>query len=87
MHDSASRVDDLIQEQKQLEQSGRLHRFHWLIIGGSLLVTLGAWAYAERQSQQKTEEHFNRQSTQAVALISERMLKYEDALWGGALRR
>ncbi len=74
--------DSDIQRQK-LEQGGRLHRVHWLIIALSIVLTFGAWYYSSVQVSLKNEEKFLREADQALALIGERMELYENALSGG----
>jgi CHASE1-domain containing sensor protein len=63
--------------------TGGLHWFHWLIISSSLVLTLFAWYFSSEQIAGKTERQFLRQAHQTVDLITERMRKYEDALWSG----
>ena len=70
-------------EKKQLQDGGRLKWFHWAIIAASLAVTLIAWQYARSQNNTQITNRFDRETAQVVSLISERMLKYEDVLWGG----
>ncbi len=60
-----------------------LHGAHWFIIVLSLIATLGAWHIAKQESDEKVKLQFDRESTQVVELIIERLRKYEDALWGG----
>jgi CHASE1-domain containing sensor protein/two-component sensor histidine kinase len=74
---------DVSQEYDRIRKAGRLHWFHWLILAGSLALTFSAWYFTYRQAQQKIEGQFNRQTAHVIELISERMQKYEDALWGG----
>lgn len=66
-----------------LARAGRLHWGHWLVVALSLAVTLGAWAFSSRQVEQRTEARFAREAEQVQRLITERMEKYEDALWSG----
>jgi len=68
---------------KQLERSGTLHWFHWVIVALSLLLTVGAWYFAHTQLEEKIKFQFEREADQVVALIVERMQKYEDGLWSG----
>lgn len=46
-------------------------------------MTFGVWSFAKSQAHQKIENQFYREAEQVVELISERMQKYEDALWAG----
>jgi len=80
--DSAEEAE-LLQEQKIIEKAGRLHWFHWAIVTSSLVLTFGAWYITKSQIKEKVEFQFNREAEQVADLISERMSKYEDALWGG----
>ena len=61
---------------------GRLHSLHWAVIVLSLVVTVTASYFAAQQLDDKIEMRFQREVEQVVALISERMKRYEDALWG-----
>ena len=64
-------------------KSLNLHGIHWLILILSMVATVGAWYIAKRESDEKVKLHFDRESSQVVELIVERLRKYEDALWGG----
>ena len=57
--------------------------FHWLIILGSLIVTVATYQLVKHQVEQKNKEWFEHLSTQTLELIHERMSNYEDALWAG----
>lgn len=72
-----------MQNWHRLFSHGHLSLIHALIIGLSLLMTFGAWYYANEQTETRTENAFNAARDQAVGLISARMAKYEDALWAG----
>ena len=72
-----------LDKKKRLEAAGRLRWFHWVIIFASLTVTLVAWSMARNTNQQQVNERFDREALQVVELITERMTRYEDALWGG----
>ena len=71
-----------LKEKKRIEQAGRFHWVHWAIILSSLILTIVAWRYAKAQNDVRVSEQFDREATQVVDLISERMSKYEDILWG-----
>ncbi len=68
---------------KKLERATRLHLFHWQVVIGSLLLTLFAWHMTKKQVDDRIQKQFERESSQVVELIQERMQKYEDALWAG----
>ena len=76
-------LKEVLIEKKRLEHGGSLHWFHWLIILSSLVLTFGAWYLTKTQVESKAKNQFERYASNAVELISERMGKYEDALWGG----
>jgi CHASE1-domain containing sensor protein len=67
-----------------IECSGILRWYHWLVVVASLLLTLSAWYITSKQVRQRTELQFNYQAEQQVALVRERLSKYEDALWSGS---
>ncbi|WP_373095227.1 CHASE domain-containing protein [Zhongshania sp.] len=73
----------ILTEQHVLQKAGGLHWFHWLVVSLSLLLTLGVWQYSRVQVQEKIENRFSREADQVITLISERLQKYEDALWSG----
>jgi signal transduction histidine kinase len=73
----------LLREREAIVKSGRLHWFHWLVIALSLVVTFGAWHFTKQQIEEKTKNQYERASKQVLELVSERMQKYEDGLWGG----
>tara|TARA_R110002072_G_scaffold300960_1_gene479306 strand:- start:486 stop:2327 length:1842 start_codon:yes stop_codon:yes gene_type:complete len=70
-------------EREKIARAGSLHWFHWLVVLASLLLTVVAWQFSSNQVEEKAEAQFKRESSQVVELVSERLLKYEDALWGG----
>lgn len=71
------------QMRSRLERSTRLHLVHWQVVIGSLLLTLFAWQMAKKQVDERVRKQFEREATQVVELVQERMQKYEDALWAG----
>lgn len=83
MTDSTVPHQNFEKEQVKLEKAGRLHWFHWAVVLGSLVLTLGAWYFADTQVALRTESRFEHEAERVVALVQERMQKYEDALWGG----
>ncbi|MGB5354303.1 MAG: CHASE domain-containing protein [Woeseia sp.] len=74
---------DVEAERDRLAGAARLHWFHWLIVVLSGVLTLAAWYFAKNQVNEKNELRFEREATQVVELVKERMQKYEDALWSG----
>ncbi len=73
----------ILTEQHALKKAGGLHWFHWLVVSLSLVLTLGVWQYSRLQVQEKIENRFDREAEQVITLLSERLQKYEDALWSG----
>jgi len=70
-------------DRHKLEKAGTLHWFHWLIVVLSICLTFAAWYFSKNQLREKQAIRFEREADQMVELILERMIKYEDALWGG----
>lgn len=66
-----------------MSKSGHLHWFHWMILSISLAATIAAWWFTQKQVDEKAETRFRLATEQVLALVSERMEKYEDGLWGG----
>jgi len=58
--------------------------FHVLVIALSLVMTLSAWEFSRNQMDTRTSARFETERDQIVSLITERMQRYEDALWAGA---
>ena len=73
----------LAKECEALSHGARLHWFHWLILVLSGLLAVFAWYFSSAQIREKAQIQFDREATQVVELVSERMTKYEDALWAG----
>ena len=65
------------------ESGGRISLFHIFIVSLSLLLTLSAWQFSKQQVDSRSMDHFEEERDHVVALISDRMTKYEDALWAG----
>lgn len=70
-------------EEESIKKAGKINLFHWLVVVCSLGLTLFAWNISKNQTEQSIKSRFEQQAQQVVELVSERMLKYEDALWGG----
>lgn len=68
---------------ERLERAGSMHVLHWAVVCLSIALTLFAWYFSRRQVNDKAESQFNREADQVVELVTERMEKYEDALWAG----
>lgn len=68
---------------KSKKISTSFHWFHWLVVSLSIVLTVFAWRFSKNQVDEKVEIQFRREAEQVVELISERMQKYEDALWAG----
>ena len=76
-------TEELLQEKKTIERAGRFHLFHWIVVIFSLTLTFSAWYISKTSIEEKVLLQFDRQATQVVELVSERMRKYEDVLWSG----
>ncbi len=79
-----ARAQTELDNKKQLElgNNGGMHWAHWCIVALSLVLTIGAWYISKTQIEEKVNERFQREATQVVALIKERMALYENALRG-----
>lgn len=60
-----------------------LHWLHWLTITFSLFLTLFAWQFSKNQVEANKRSQFEKDSKQLVAMIEERLEKYENALRSG----
>lgn len=61
----------------------RIRAFHIITVGLSLLLTLFAWQLSKSQADKQIALRFEVARDNTLALIIDRMSKYEDALWGG----
>jgi signal transduction histidine kinase len=68
---------------KEIKIATSFHWFHWLIVSLSIFLTIFAWLFSSEQVEEKVQSQFQKEANQVVELVSERMAKYEDALWGG----
>jgi signal transduction histidine kinase len=62
---------------------GKITYFHFVVVALSLMLTLGAWKFSLAQVENRTDLRFAAERDSAIALIMDRMQKYEDALWAG----
>lgn len=62
---------------------GKLHWAHWLVVSLSLVLTLSAWYFTKKQTEERVAARFEREADRVIELVKERMQKYEDGLWGG----
>lgn len=60
-----------------------LHWVHWCLLFASFILTLTAWYIAKTVVKEKLVAAFDKEASQVTELITERMSKYEDALWAG----
>ncbi|MFK7958123.1 MAG: CHASE domain-containing protein [Lysobacterales bacterium] len=60
-----------------------LHWMHWFVVGLSTLVTIGSALQSNKHINDRGSQDFTRQSDLVIEQITERMAKYEDALWAG----
>lgn len=70
-------------EQAKLAHTGRLHWFHWLIVGFSLVLTVSAWYFSRSQVEAAVRDRFDREAGRVTELVRERMELYENALFAG----
>ncbi len=74
---------ELEQERQSIERASQFHWVHWLVVLGSLLITLSAWWISSKQQQEKNNARFKVAAHHVGQLIIERFEKYEVALWSG----
>ncbi|MDB2414998.1 CHASE domain-containing protein [Rickettsiales bacterium] len=74
---------ELLKEKEVIEKAGKLHWLHWLVVVLSLFLTFMAWHISKKTIDEKVEIQFEEQARQAIELVTERLQKYEDGLWGG----
>lgn len=60
-----------------------LHWAHWFVLCLSLVLTVFAWQFSQAQVEEKNAERFEYEADQSVALLLERMERYESGLWAG----
>lgn len=70
-------------DEMPLNRFGRIKAFHFVVVALSLTLTLLAWQFSKHQIDSRISLRFEASRNNALALIRERMTKYEDALWGG----
>ena len=70
-------------ERRLLEAHSRLRVIHWLVIFLSIVLTVSIWQYSRVQVALRTEARFDHAANQIADLITERLEKYELALWSG----
>ena len=56
---------------------------HIIVVSLSLMLTLFAWQFSKSQLEQQIAQRFASARDNVTAVVVDRMLKYEDALWGG----
>lgn len=64
-------------------ESGRITVFHVIVVFLSLLLTISAWQFSNYQIETRKEQRFQVARDHTLAVIRDRMKKYEDALWSG----
>ena len=64
---------EISNELEDIHDGAALHWVHWCVLAGSLVLTFGAWYFAKLQIEEKTMLKFDREVSQVVKLVSERM--------------
>lgn len=72
--------DDIVLNAK----TARISLLHVAVIALSLIMTISAYYFSKAQIEKRTKARFEVSHERVLGLISERMKKYEDALWAGA---
>lgn len=73
----------LHRQRESLDRAGRFHWVHWMVLMVSLVVTVSAWRLSSSSVESKAEAQFDREAERVLALVQERMQKYEEGLRGG----
>lgn len=81
--DSEPEIDSLRARQRALREQGRLHWFHWTILGLSLAITLFAWHTSSTLFEERERRRFELEADRVVGMMRERLTHYEDALLSG----
>lgn len=66
-----------------VNKRSRITTFHVAVVSLSLLLTFAAWQFSKYQIETRTGQRFDASTERAIGLITDRMTKYEDALWAG----
>ena len=80
---SAQEADTFEREHRRIARTARLHWTHWLVVGLSLLITLGAWQLSARALRERSALRFERYSVQVIDLFEERLDSYVALLQSG----
>ena len=64
-------------------EGGRITFVHVGVVFLSLMLTWGAWQFSVHQIDTRTQLRFEASRDRALGLITDRMTRYEDALWAG----
>lgn len=62
---------------------GKISMMHVIVVALSVMMTVGAWLFSERQIETRIKARFEIGRDRALDLIVDRMGQYEDALWAG----
>ena len=74
MDQSTTSESQMLQKQRlDLERAGKIRSLHWLVLLGSLLLTLVIWHLSKTQTEEKIGNQFLRESEQVTALIGPMM--------------
>jgi CHASE1-domain containing sensor protein len=66
-----------------IPQKGGITLFHVFVVCLSMMATLAAWQFSKGQMETRIDQRFAESRDRTLALIHDRMTKYEDALWAG----
>ena len=64
-------------------EGGKITFVHAGVVFLSLMLTWGAWQFSVHQIETRTQLRFEASRDRALSLITDRMTRYEDALWAG----
>jgi len=83
MQASDNSLDELDRQRADLRRRGRLHWVHWIVLGGSVLITFVAWHLSDSLIEERDRQRSEREAGRVIELVRERLGHYEDALLSG----
>ncbi|WP_276152374.1 MULTISPECIES: CHASE domain-containing protein [unclassified Sulfitobacter] len=70
-------------DETPVDSGGQIKAFHIIVVFLSLFLTFFAWQFSRQQIETRVFQRFEASRDSVIALIVDRMEKYEDALWAG----
>jgi signal transduction histidine kinase len=70
-------------EEIRAARDGRITLFHAVVVCLSLTMAFSAYYFSQRQTNSRIQSRYEVARDQVLGLVTDRMQKYEDALWAG----